>query len=121
MVDELKESFAHLVGQAKWMDEDTKSASYQKITNIKPLLGFPDNLLEDGKLEEYYSGIVVDPKKLLENMLNINKIKEKISLDALRYKNNVTFTANPIMANAFYQRNHNSISKSFNKTERYAM
>ncbi|XP_050344222.1 phosphate-regulating neutral endopeptidase PHEX [Nymphalis io] len=39
MLSEMKNALAHLVGQAKWMDDDTKLATYQKIIEMKTLVG----------------------------------------------------------------------------------
>ncbi|XP_045523017.1 EEF1AKMT4-ECE2 readthrough transcript protein-like [Pieris brassicae] len=50
MLNELKNALAHLVGVAKWMDDDTKLATYKKIVEMKTLVGFPDCSLNYGSL-----------------------------------------------------------------------
>ncbi|XP_047534024.1 phosphate-regulating neutral endopeptidase PHEX [Vanessa atalanta] len=40
MLSEMKNALAHLVGQAKWMDDDTKLATYQKIIQMKTSLNY---------------------------------------------------------------------------------
>ncbi|KAJ8720050.1 hypothetical protein PYW07_012093 [Mythimna separata] len=110
MIDELKNSLAHLVGQARWMDDNTKVATYQKIIEMKTLIGFPDWLLEDGKLEEYYEGIEIDPEKHLENMININQVKTKKVLNKFREGNNFTWATDPTEVNAYHTFQENTIT-----------
>lgn len=111
MIDELKNALAHLVGQARWMDDNTKLATYQKIIEMKTLIGFPDWLLEEGKLEEYYDGIEVDVNKHLENMININQVKTKKVLNRFREWNNFTWATDPTEVNAYHTFQENTISK----------
>ncbi|CAH0625284.1 unnamed protein product [Chrysodeixis includens] len=116
MIEELKDALAHLVGEAKWMDDNTKLATYRKIIDMKTLIGFPDWLLEDGKLEEYYEGIVIDPKKHLENMININQVKTKKVLNRFRDGNNFTWATDPTEVNAYHTFQENTISESYDVT-----
>lgn len=111
MLFELKNSLAHLVGQAKWMDDNTKLTTYLKIIQMKSLVGFPDWLLEEGKLDRYYEGIVVEKDKHLENMINILQVKLKQGLNAFRDKQNVTWATVPTEVNAYHTFQQNTISK----------
>ncbi|CAB3227830.1 unnamed protein product [Arctia plantaginis] len=110
MIDELKNSLAHLVGQAKWMDDNTKLATYRKIIEMKSLIGFPDWLLEEGKLEEYYDGIEIDPSKHLENMINIIQVKIRKALNRFREGNNFTWATDPTEVNAYHTFQENTIT-----------
>ncbi|CAH1637040.1 unnamed protein product [Spodoptera littoralis] len=110
MIDELKDSLAHLVGQARWMDDNTKIATYQKIIEMKSLVGFPDWLLEEGRLEEYYEGIDIDAEKHLENIININQVKTKKVLNMFREPNNITWATDPTEVNAYHTFRENTIT-----------
>lgn len=111
MLYELKNSLADLVGKAKWMDDDTKLATYKKIINMKTLIGFPDWLLEEGKLEEFYKGIEIDLKKHLYNMVNIIQVKIKSALNRFREGNNFTWATDPTEVNAYHTFQENTISE----------
>lgn len=111
MIDELKNSLANLVGKAKWMDDNTKLATYLKIIEMKSLIGFPDWLLEEGKLEEYYEGIEIDSSKHLENMINIIQVKIKKALNRFREGNNFTWATDPTEVNAYHTFQENTISE----------
>ncbi|XP_047028659.1 endothelin-converting enzyme 2-like isoform X1 [Helicoverpa zea] len=110
MIEELKDSLAHLVGQARWMDDNTKIATYQKIIEMKSLIGFPDWLLEEGKLDEYYEGIEIDSDKHLENLIKINQVKTRNVLNRFRGVNNFSWATDPTEVNAYHTFQENTIT-----------
>ncbi|XP_050677837.1 endothelin-converting enzyme homolog [Leptidea sinapis] len=110
MLHELKNALAHLVGTSKWMDDDTKLATYKKIVQMKTLVGFPNWLLENGKLEEYYQGIEIDTGYHLENMINIIQVKIRKSLNKFRMENNYTWATDPTEVNAYHTYQENTIT-----------
>lgn len=107
----MKIALAHLVGRTKWMDHDTKLATYQKIANMKTLIGFPEWLLEEGSLESYYEGIEIDIKKHLENLIDVIQVKMKKVLNKFREGNNFTWATDPTEVNAYHTFQENTISK----------
>lgn len=107
----MKNALAHLVGQAKWMDDNTKLATYQKIIQMKTLIGFPDWFLEEGRLEEYYEGINVKADAHLKNMVNVIQVKIKKGLNKFREGNNFTWATDPTEVNAYHTFQENTISK----------
>lgn len=111
MLNELKNSLAHLVGQAKWMDDDTKLATYQKIIRMKSLIGFPDWLLEEGKLDDYYDGIDIQTDKHLENMIGIIKAMVKKVFNNFHNVHNISWATEPTEVNAYHTFQQNTISK----------
>ncbi|KOB72405.1 Uncharacterized protein OBRU01_07460 [Operophtera brumata] len=115
MLNELKNSLAHLVGQAKWMDDSTKLATYQKIIQMKSLIGFPDWLLEEGKLDEYYEGIEVQADRHLENMINIIQAMVKKGFNKYHGIHNITWATEPTEVNAYHTFQHNTIRRYFDK------
>ncbi|KAI8431989.1 hypothetical protein MSG28_004518 [Choristoneura fumiferana] len=116
MLNEMKNALAHLVGQARWMDDDTKVETYQKIIQMKTLIGFPDWLLDEGKLEQYYEGVEITLDKHLENMINIIQVKIKKGLNRFRDGNNFTWATDPTEVNAYHTFQENTISRQFDKS-----
>ncbi|XP_073945970.1 M13 family metallopeptidase neprilysin 5 [Choristoneura fumiferana] len=110
MLNEMKNALAHLVGQARWMDDDTKVETYQKIIQMKTLIGFPDWLLDEGKLEQYYEGVEITLDKHLENMINIIQVKIKKGLNRFRDGNNFTWATDPTEVNAYHTFQENTIT-----------
>lgn len=107
----MKTALAHLVSKTRWMDDDTKIATYQKIANMKTLIGFPEWLLEEGSLEAYYEGIEVDLGMHLENMIHIIQVKVRKVLNKFREGNNFTWATDPTEVNAYHTFQENTISK----------
>ncbi|XP_059046643.1 endothelin-converting enzyme 2-like [Achroia grisella] len=110
MLDGIKNALAHLVGQTKWMDDDTKLATYQKIIEMKTLIGFPDWLFEEGALEEFYSGIEINPDTHLDNMINVIQAKVKKVLNKYRDEHNFTWATYPTEVNAYHTFQENTIT-----------
>ncbi|XP_031766921.2 endothelin-converting enzyme 2-like [Galleria mellonella] len=110
MLDEIKNALAHLVGKTKWMDDDTKLATYQKIIQMKTLIGFPDWFYEEGRLEEFYEGIEVNTDTHLDNMINIIQVKIKKVLNKFRNGNNYTWATDPTEVNAYHTFQENTIT-----------
>ncbi|XP_063385376.1 endothelin-converting enzyme 1 isoform X1 [Cydia fagiglandana] len=110
MLHEMKNALSHLVGQVKWMDDDTKLATYQKIIQMKSLIGFPDWLLDEGKLEQYYEGVEVNVDTHLDNMINIIQVKIKKALNRFRGGNNFTWATDPTEVNAYHTFQENTIT-----------
>ncbi|XP_012547468.1 endothelin-converting enzyme 2 [Bombyx mori] len=110
MIYELKNSLAHLVGQVKWMDDNTKVATYQKIILMKSLIGFPDWLMVEGKLEEYYKGIEINRETHLYNMINIIQVKIKNVLNKFRENGSLSWATDPTEVNAYHTFQDNTIT-----------
>lgn len=56
-----------------WMDNITRSKAQMKLSYMISVIGYPDELLNDDKLNDYYTGLPVNPRNLLETVLNFNK------------------------------------------------
>ncbi|XP_048483292.1 endothelin-converting enzyme 2 isoform X1 [Plutella xylostella] len=110
MLNELKNGLAHLVGLAKWMDDDTKLATYEKIERMKSLIGFPEWMLQNGKLEEYYQGLKINPETHLENMINVVQLKTKKALDKFRNTDKSAWATDPTEVNAYHVFQDNTIT-----------
>ncbi|CAG9583046.1 unnamed protein product [Danaus chrysippus] len=115
MLYEMKNALARLVGKAKWMDDNTKLATYQKIIDMKSFVGFPDWLLQVDSLEKYYDGIEVNPKTHLENMINIIQVKIRKALNKFRTGNEFAWATDPTEVNAYHTFQENTISRRFDK------
>ena len=60
MVSNIREEFDQMVLETDWMDAYTKYASLEKSKAMKPLIGFPEWILDVKKLERHYQGVGVD-------------------------------------------------------------
>lgn len=57
MVSELKQSFIDHVKEIQWMDDITKKVTIEKIQEMLTFIGYPNWLIEQGKLDEYYADV----------------------------------------------------------------
>lgn len=96
------------------MDEVTKKAALKKLHHMKPLIAYPDELLSNIKLNDYYKDLKIDLKSLLKTELNFNKFMLKKSVELLKepvkrfdWRENSASTVN-----AFYSPMQNSIGTS---------
>ena len=71
MVNAIKEEFEEILKNVSWMDETTRAAALSKVKKIKAHIGYPDELVDDQKLIEYYEKVEIDELKFLESALNL--------------------------------------------------
>lgn len=55
MIKDLKESFQALVNISDWLDDDTKQKSLDKLDAIIENVGYPDWILDNQQLDDYYN------------------------------------------------------------------
>lgn len=53
----IKLVYGDTVGRLSWMDNKTKQAAREKVEELTETIAYPDELLEDGKLEELYGEV----------------------------------------------------------------
>lgn len=112
MVDSIKDEFLDILKEVTWMDERTKAAALNKATKIRAYVGYPDELLDDSKLIEYYGNMEIDEKKYFEAMIQIEKFHRTKSISKLREFVNKTdweHHAAVAVVNAFYNPLENTI------------
>lgn len=111
MVDQIRKEFNKTFEQIDWMDSETKSAAHKKLGAITNHIGYPDELYDDRKLDDYYKAVEVDSRNYLKSILNIDKF------DFLRPKGNKTdwITHTSVAdVNAYYWPDENSIRMYLN-------
>lgn len=112
MVNDIRSEFEHLVSKVSWMDETTRKAALSKAKALTPHIGYPDELADIQKMEEYYKKLEVVPDNLLLNALNMSVFNTDYSYNKLHKLVNKTdweTHAKPALVNAFYSPLENSI------------
>ncbi|KAL1449213.1 hypothetical protein WDU94_000430 [Cyamophila willieti] len=112
MVQLIREEMYKILGTIDWMDDKTRSAAIDKAKSMSTHIAYPDELLENGKLEEFYTGLELEPSNYLEAVLNLTKFGTNYSFSQLRKPVNKTdwkSHGNPAIVNAFYSSIENSI------------
>lgn len=58
MLEHIRESFASLVARTSWMDKATKIATLEKSKKMEYVIGHPDWLFNEARLNEFYEGVI---------------------------------------------------------------
>lgn len=57
MVSDIREEFEEILKEVDWMDEKTRANALDKARSMATHIAYPDELLDDRKLEEFYEGV----------------------------------------------------------------
>lgn len=57
MVADIRSEFEEILKNVDWMDEETKNNALLKAKAMKTHIAYPDELMNDRKLEEFYEGV----------------------------------------------------------------
>lgn len=57
MLDNIKSSFVNSVDKLNWMDNSTKTKVKRKNDKMNFFVGYPDWMMDDRKLNDFYSGV----------------------------------------------------------------
>lgn len=115
MVAQIRKEFKDVLKQNDWMDAKTKLAASNKVDAIVTHIGYPDEMYDDRKLDQYHEKIHINQSNYLASILNINKFYMNYEFDTLRKKVNKTDWIShsaPTFINAFYSFEENSIGSN---------
>ncbi|XP_061402137.1 neprilysin-2-like [Musca vetustissima] len=112
MVNNIRDVFDNILDEVSWMDDKTKAEAKRKLKHMTTHIGYPDEMLDDNKLAEYYDKLDIDADKYFESFLKMNVFGTDYSFNKLRLPVNKTDWirhARPAVVNAFYSSIENSI------------
>lgn len=69
----VRRSFVDILSRVSWMDDTTKNAALTKARALTNHIGYPDELADDKKLDEFHKGLEVEPDNYLLNGLKARK------------------------------------------------
>ena len=96
------------------MDKKTKKAASDKVKSMASHIGYPSELLDDKKLEEFYEKLEIREDDYFQSTLNltlfhIDKYFQRLNKPV--NKSDWVDHGSSAVVNAFYNPNENSISK----------
>lgn len=112
MVKNIRGVFNGILTEVDWMDDTTRKAAQEKLKSMSTYIGYPDEIVDNSKLEEYYRKLDIDPDKYFGSFLKMNVFGTDYSFSKLRLPVNKTEWirhARPAVVNAFYSSIENSI------------
>lgn len=114
MVGGIRKEFEKILKEVPWMDDMTREAALNKVKAMTTHIGYPDEIMDDSKIEGYYQNLDIDPNNYLSSVLNMNVFGTDYAFNKLRKPVNKTdwvTHARPAIVNAFYSSIENSIRK----------
>ncbi|KAJ1345890.1 hypothetical protein KIN20_000519 [Parelaphostrongylus tenuis] len=113
MINDLQDAFLSMMTENDWMDESTKVTAIDKARHILRQIGYPDFILDDEKLDDYYKGLrvkewdsysqMVDKVARWNNEFQFKRLMKPVDRNE--------FDFNPAIVNAYYSFMSNSISE----------
>ncbi|XP_031783498.1 neprilysin-2 [Nasonia vitripennis] len=91
--------------QIDWMDNTTRTAAIEKLQAMEASIGHADELLDNEKINDYYSELEINVGNYLESAFNITRFLENKNYRALRKSAGIgdwIFSKNAAIINAFY-------------------
>ncbi|KAH1004491.1 hypothetical protein HUJ05_005292 [Dendroctonus ponderosae] len=114
MVSDIRAEFQDILKKVDWMDDKTRQNALDKARSMSTHIAYPDEMLNDAKLEEFYEGLELDQNQYLRSILNLTLFGTRFSFKRLRQPVNKTdwiTHGRPAVVNAFYSAIENSIRK----------
>lgn len=115
VMEDIREAFIYILYKVPWMDEKTRMEAIKKAKLVVAHIGYPNELNDDNKLEEYYNGLEIESNNLLLNTLRVKIFQTDSSFKKLRETVNKTDWRThsiPAEVNAFYIDSENSVRKN---------
>ncbi|XP_014207883.1 neprilysin-2 [Copidosoma floridanum] len=112
MVSDIRNEFIKILHTIDWMDNKTKEAALDKAKSMTTHIAYPDELLDDKKLEKFYEKLEISPGSYLKNALNLTLFGTEYAFEILRKpvnKSEWISHGRPAIVNAFYSSIENSI------------
>ncbi|RZF35772.1 hypothetical protein LSTR_LSTR012070 [Laodelphax striatellus] len=113
LVNRIRKEMYKILDDVDWMDEKTRAAALEKAKAMTTHIAYPDELLDDKKLIEFYEKLeIIGPDDYIGAELNLTKCAVEFSFNRLRDPVNKTewiSHGRPAIVNAFYNSIENSI------------
>nr|CAD7261573.1 unnamed protein product [Timema shepardi] len=112
MVQDIRNQFLDILKTIDWMDDETRMKGIDKAKSMSVHIAYPDELLDNSKLEKFYQNLEINPDLYLESILNLTKFGTSYSFGRLRQpvnKSEWITHGRPAVVNAYYSSIENSI------------
>lgn len=112
MVRDIRKEFDNILNEIDWMDNKTKKRAKAKLASMKEYIGYPEEILDNWRLEELYEKLHIDANTHFMNGIHMSIWATDYSWGKLREKVDKTDWKRhgaPAVVNAFYSSIENSI------------
>lgn len=115
MAKNILEEFIETLKKVPWMDKDTRAKAIEKANAIDFNIAYPNEMMDDQKLNEYYRELELHPKLLLNSVLRVRTFQNNQKIRDFRQpilrEDWREFAIRAANVDAFYHTAANSISK----------
>ncbi|XP_046660594.1 neprilysin-2-like isoform X3 [Homalodisca vitripennis] len=112
MTNMIREEIIRDIQELDWMDEETKKRAVYKASQVVQHIGYPDELTDMNKIEEFYKGLDIDKDQYFEALIDLSRWANDYKFRQLREEVNRTdwrSHGTVTMVNAFYNPMENSM------------
>lgn len=110
MINEVRDAFKQNLRNLTWMEKRTRRLAEEKANAISDMIGFPDYILNDAKLDRKYADLNISANAYFENNIQVSIYNLKSNLEKLDQPVNKTnWGMTPQMVNAYYTPTKNQI------------
>uniref|UniRef100_A0A1B6KIH3 Peptidase M13 C-terminal domain-containing protein n=1 Tax=Graphocephala atropunctata TaxID=36148 RepID=A0A1B6KIH3_9HEMI len=112
MTNKVQEEITRDIEELDWMDEETKKRAVYKASQVVHHIGYPDELTDVHKIEEFYKGLSIDNDQYFEALVDLSQWANNYRFRQLREEVNRTdwrSHGSVTMVNAFYNPLENSM------------
>ncbi|KAF5269286.1 hypothetical protein FQR65_LT02587 [Abscondita terminalis] len=112
LVADIKNQFKNTIQTVDWLDNSTKNNALEKLESLLIQIGYPQELLNENVVENFYSNLSITTTSYVDAMLQTNLFHQNLKYQDLQktlHKGDWTEYAPPTMVNAYYVRSENSI------------
>ena len=105
----IKGAFRKHIAMATWIDEHTRRKAIKKLDSIEDNIGFPDYLLNNKFLEEFYRSFSVPGKSFFGDIVDVYTQNYVKSIRQLVDPQTDRWILTPVTPNAVHERGRNAI------------
>ncbi|XP_062901381.1 neprilysin-like [Mobula hypostoma] len=110
LIEQIRKVFIQNLQEISWMDQETKAKAEIKMKAIRQRIGYPQEIMDNAKLDEEYKDLQFSSEEYFSNKLQILENSQKYKLKWLRQKvDKEAWITGAAVVNAFYSSNKNQI------------
>lgn len=111
IIENIRKAFNYFVENITWMDSITKQFVLEKSEAMKSLVGLPEWILKEGKLDEYYADLDFNESSYMKNLIKVIEWRMNRKLKSLNnIEEDTKRFEKPIEVNAAYAMDQNTMS-----------
>lgn len=111
MLRNIRKEFAKAVRKTPWMENKSKHLTLEKSAAMKNFTGYPEWILNETLVNQYYSGMQFKENTHFANMIHVLQLLMSNYLDGMHQSDPLEYEMPVTAVNLFYSSKHNTISK----------